>query len=61
MNDDYPVQLSVDYGDGTRSRLTTLFRIIMIIPIVIVCAGLTLPLTGATGYGGSYFPDGPEQ
>ena len=33
MNDDYPVQFSVDYGDGSRNRLTTLFRIIMIIPI----------------------------
>ncbi len=39
MNDDYPVQLSIDYGDGTRNRLTTLFRIILIIPIAIV-AGL---------------------
>ena len=45
MNDDYPVQFSVDYGDGTRNRLTTLFRIIMIIPIAIVSAILTLPLT----------------
>ncbi len=36
MNDDYPVQFSVDYGDGSRSRLTTLFRWILIIPILIV-------------------------
>ena len=36
MNDDYPVQLSVDYGDGTRSRLTTFFRVIMMIPILVV-------------------------
>ena len=38
MNDDYPVQFSVDYGDGTRSRLTTFFRLITMIPIVIVLA-----------------------
>ena len=38
MNDDYPVQFSVDYGDGTRSRVTTLFRLIMMIPIVVVLA-----------------------
>ena len=39
--DDYPVQYSVDYGDGTRSRLTTLFRLIMVIPIGIVAGLLT--------------------
>ena len=44
MNDDYPVQLSIDYGDGTRNRLTTLFRLIMIIPIAIVAG-----LLGSTG------------
>ena len=41
MNDDYPVQFSVDYGDGTRNRLTTLFRIIMIIPILVVLMAVT--------------------
>ncbi len=45
MNDDYPVQYSVDYGDGTRNRLTSFFRLIMIIPIGIVAA-----LLGTTGY-----------
>ena len=40
MNDEYPVQLSIDYGDGTRNRLTTLFRIILIIPIAIVAGFL---------------------
>jgi hypothetical protein len=41
MNDDYPVQFSTDYGDGVRNRLTTLFRLVLIIPIfiVIVAAG----------------------
>ncbi len=38
MNDDYPVQFSVAYGDGSRNRLTTLFRWILIIPIAIVMA-----------------------
>lgn len=38
MNDDYPVQYSVDYGDGKRNRLTSFFRLIMIIPIAIVAA-----------------------
>ena len=36
MNDDYPVQFSIDYGDGTRSRLTTFFRLIMMIPILVM-------------------------
>ena len=36
MNDDYPVQFSIDYGDGTRNRLTTFFRLITMIPILVV-------------------------
>ncbi len=36
MNDDYPVQLSIDYGDGSRNRLTTFFRLIIMIPILVV-------------------------
>ena len=36
MNDDYPVKFSIDYGDGSRNRLTTLFRLILMIPILIV-------------------------
>ena len=35
---DYPVQFSVDYPDRPLSRLTTLFRLIMVIPILIVVA-----------------------
>ena len=45
MNDEYPVQYSVDYKDGVRNRLTTLFRLIMVIPIAIVAG-----LIGSTGY-----------
>ena len=36
---DYPVQFSVDYPDRPLNRLTTIFRLIMVIPILIV-AGL---------------------
>jgi hypothetical protein len=34
--DMYPVQLSVDYPEDGRNRLTALFRIILMIPIIIV-------------------------
>ena len=32
----YPVQFSVDYPDRPLNRLTTCFRLIMVIPIAIV-------------------------
>ena len=35
---DYPVQFSVDYPDRPLNRVTTLFRLFMIIPILIVAA-----------------------
>jgi len=35
---DYPVQFSVDYPDRPLNRLTTLFRLIMVIPILIVAS-----------------------
>ena len=35
---DYPVTLSIDYPDRKLSRLTTFFRLIMLIPIAIVLA-----------------------
>ena len=41
----YPLQFSVDYPDRPLNRLTTFFRIIVIIPIVIVLS---------TVAGGSY-------
>lgn len=47
MNDEYPVQFSIDYRDGTRSRLTTFFRLIMMIPIFIV---LTVVAYSSTGF-----------
>lgn len=45
MNDDYPVQFSIDYGDGSRNRVTTFFRLIMVIPIAIVATFI-----GSVGY-----------
>ncbi len=38
--DQYPVQFSVDYPDRDLNRLTTAFRIIVAIPIIIVLAAL---------------------
>ena len=40
MNPDapYPVQYSVDYPDRPLNRLTTFFRLFMVIPIAIVIA-----------------------
>jgi hypothetical protein len=38
--DQYPVQFSVDYPDRDLNRLTTAFRIIVAIPIVIVLAAI---------------------
>jgi hypothetical protein len=40
MND-YPVSFSVEYPDRDLDRLTTFFRIITLIPIVIVIAAIT--------------------
>jgi hypothetical protein len=39
---DYPVNLEIDYADGGRNRLTVFFRIVTIIPILLVSTGLTL-------------------
>ena len=38
--DQYPVQFSVEYPDRDLNRLTTAFRIIVAIPIVIVLAAI---------------------
>jgi Domain of unknown function (DUF4389) len=40
MNDDHPVQFSVDYQDRELNRLTTAFRIFAVIPIAIVLASI---------------------
>ncbi len=36
----YPVQFSVDYPDRPLNRLTTAFRIIVVIPIAVVLAAV---------------------
>ena len=38
QGDAFPVQYSVDYPEGPRNRLTALFRIILVIPILVVIA-----------------------
>ncbi len=43
MNDDYPVQFSVEYGDGSRNRLTALFRWVLVLPVLVVYVLLTDP------------------
>ncbi|MGH2993758.1 MAG: DUF4389 domain-containing protein [Solirubrobacterales bacterium] len=40
MNEQYPVQFSVDYPDRPLNRLTTFFRIFTVIPILIVLGAL---------------------
>jgi hypothetical protein len=47
MDTRHPVQFSVEYPDRDLSRLTTFFRLITAIPIVIVFAGVS------GGYGGT--------
>ena len=52
VNGDYPVRFAVDYPDRELHRLTTAFRILMVIPIAIV-------LSSIGGYsGGGGFEDG---
>ena len=48
MNEDYPVRFAVDYPDRDLNRLTTFFRIFMVIPIAIVAASIG----GYSGGGG---------
>ena len=50
MNDDYPVQFSIDYGDGTRNRLTTFFRLIMMIPILVVLMAVSYTPAGIVAF-----------
>ena len=40
----YPAQLAVDYTDE-HNRVTTLFRVVLVIPIAIVCSVLTAGVT----------------
>jgi len=55
----YPVQFSVDYPDRPLNRLSTAFRIILVIPIAIVLAALTgyvVYSVPSQAYGITYMP-----
>jgi len=52
MNEQYPVQLSVDYPDRDLDRLTSALRIFTVIPIAIVLYGLE-GFSGRSGGGGT--------
>ena len=41
ISTDYPMSLSIDYPDRKLNRLTTFFRLLMVIPIAIIFALLT--------------------
>ena len=45
----YPVQFSVEYPDRELNRLTTAFRLIVAIPILILAASLGGDTCGSTG------------
>jgi hypothetical protein len=47
----YPVQLSIDYPDRNLNRLTTFFRILIVIPIAIIIGLLTSGNYGGTAQG----------
>ena len=60
QEDQYPVQLDVDYPDGPLNRLSSFFRVIFIIPIIVVIALLgggrgVGPNEAAIGIGGLLF------
>ena len=60
MNQPYPVEFSVEYPDRDLNRLTTAFRILWAIPILIVLATISSglgdhPGTVAAGGGGALF------
>jgi hypothetical protein len=52
MNDQYPVRLDIEYPDRPLNRLTTFFRVFMLIPIAILLA----TVSGAQDW--SYDPGG---
>ena len=54
-DESYPVQFSVEYPDRKLNRLTTAFRLIVAIPILIVAAGVGGGYGGnASGHGGEF-------
>jgi hypothetical protein len=55
MNEDHPVQFSVDYPDRPLNRVSTAFRVFAVIPIAIV-AGSIGGYTGGGSYNGGDAP-----
>jgi Domain of unknown function (DUF4389) len=53
MNDDQPVRFSVDYPDRDLDRSSTAFRIIVVIPILVVLATIGGYRSGSHSGGGS--------
>ena len=49
---DYPVRYAVDYPEGPRNRLTVLFRLVLVIPILILWASLSAGGGGSWNGGG---------
>jgi hypothetical protein len=64
-NAQYPVRLSIDYPDRTLDRVTTFFRLVVAIPILVVIGAVSAgawewtsesdTMTGAAGTGGLLF------
>jgi Domain of unknown function (DUF4389) len=54
MNDEYPVQLGVDYPDRDLNRVSTAFRIFAIIPIAIVLNSIGGYSSGGGGWGNDW-------
>ena len=55
MNPIHPVEFGVDYPDRPRDRVSTLFRLVFAIPILVVLAVLGGPALGAGRPGGGLF------
>lgn len=53
MNNDHPVQLTVDYPERELNRLTTAFRIVTLIPIAMVLASIGGYTSGGGDWGSS--------
>jgi len=49
----YPVQFVVDYPDGARDRFTVFFRVLFIIPILIVIGAVSGQSGGIQSFGGA--------
>ncbi len=58
---DYPVQFDVDYDDGPRNRLTTFFRLLLVIPIAILLTSLGGWVVERAGAGTNWTGDGNER